>query len=93
METSTPDELYRLYMKVLGRASISPQTLLPLIAEHLHRTFGLEAASIRFERGDELKKLDAKFIPAAMAYLGRSNYQAADDITERALRLATRKSA
>lgn len=92
MET-TPNELYKLYMTVLGRASISPQTLLPLIAEDLHRTFGLEAASIRFERGDDLKKLDPKYIPAAMAYLNRSNYQATNDVTERALRLATRKSA
>ncbi len=93
METNAPDELYRLYMKVLGRASISPQTLLPLIAEHLHRTFGLEAASIRLERGDELKKLDAKYVQAAMAYLNRPDYQATSDVTERALRLATRKSA
>lgn len=89
----TPDELYKLYMKVLGRTSMSPPTLLPLIADDLRRTFGLEAASIRFERGDDLKKLDPKYIPAAMAYLGRPNYQATSDVTERALRLATRKSA
>ena len=91
MET-TPS-LYDLYMKVLGRTPISALNLLSLIADDLRRTFGLEAASIRLERGDDLKKLDPKYIPAAMAYLGRPNYQATSDITERALRLVTRKSA
>ena len=80
-------------MKVLGRTPISALNLLSLIADDLRRTFGLEAASIRLERGDDLKKLDPKYIPAAMAYLGRPNYQATSDITERALRLVTRKSA
>ena len=91
MET-TPS-LYDLYMKVLGRTPISALNLLSLIADDLRRTFGLEAASIRLERGADLKKLDPKYIPAAMAYLGRPNYQATSDITERALRLVTRKSA
>ena len=91
MET-TPS-LYDLYMKVLGRTPISALNLLSLIADDLRRTFGLEAASIRLERGDDLKQLDPKYIPAAMAYLGRPNYQATIDITERALRLVTRKSA
>lgn len=90
METD-PDKLYRLYRQALGWNS-SPSILLPLIADHLRRTFP-EIGKLRFDRGDDLKRLDPKYIPAAIAYLDRPEYQTSDGVAERVLRRIARKSA
>lgn len=91
MAHDSPEELYRIYMGILGRGLYTPAILFSRLRRHLRMTLGDKANDLLLESSNDFKRLSPEAVTAAVEYLGSDHYKGEIDV-DRAARSVKRSA-